>query len=143
VSASRAELEAAYLRTQYCARLARGEVILRIGAYDEAADRRLRVEAGVRAHWAILTPCNPQSQLLTAEDNAARLARLARRLAEARIRVLPSLNRDPQGAWPDEDGFFLCDPPAGAAQSLGREFDQNAIVVGELGQPPRLVWLRD
>lgn len=143
MSPSRTELEAAYRRAHYCVRLPHGELCLHIGVPDAMADRRLREEAGVCAHWAIVTPCNPGSQILTAQENATRLARLATSLDEARIRVLHSRNRDPQGVWPEEEGFFLCDPPAGEAQALGHDFGQNAIVVGALGQPPRLVWLRD
>ena len=134
-----AELEAAYRRADYCVALGGGELVLRIGVHETAADARLRAEAGVRASWAIVTPCNPRSDI--GAGNAAALERFALELQARGWPQLRSVNRDPAGDWPDEPGALLIDIALPAAIGLGRLFDQNAIVAGELGRAPRLVWL--
>jgi hypothetical protein len=121
--------------------LSGGELVLHIGEQQAETARRLREEAQVAQSWAIVTPCNPASAVLDPGQNAARLEQLKRQLQLLEQRCIPSVNRDPDGGWPDEAGFLLCDPPPGTAESLGRHFGQNAIVVGELDSPPRLVWL--
>lgn len=133
--------EDAYRRTQYHVLLARGDLVLRIGV-RHADDARLREEAGVREHWAIVTPCNPLSQRLAEKDNAALLAQFKQAIAELELRAIVSANHDPSGQWPDEPGLLLCDPPPGVAEELGRRYRQNAIVTGKLGEAPRLVWLQ-
>jgi hypothetical protein len=137
----RAGWEAAYRRAEYRIRLPRGELVLRVGTADAAADQRLREEAGVLDHWAVLTPCNPQSRRHTAEQNAALLEELAEIAESLSLRRVRSVNTDPRGEWPDEPGVLLCDPPAGFAEELGRRFRQNAILAANLGEAPRLVWL--
>lgn len=135
--------EAAYRQAEYRVELPGGELVLKVGAHDATGDRRLREEAGVQSHWAIVTPCNPDSRRLPDEDNARRLARLAAMVADRHLRGVGSVNRDPAGQWPDEPGVLLCDPPPGCAEELGRHFRQNAILAAALGEAPRLVWLID
>jgi hypothetical protein len=135
--------EAAYRQAEYRVELPRGDLVLRVGVPDAASDQRLGEEAGVQGHWAILTPCNPDSQRLPDEANADLLAQLAEIVEGLSLRCVSSLNRDPSGQWPDEPGILLCDPPPGFAEELGRHFHQNAILAGTLGEAPRLVWLID
>ncbi len=135
--------EAAYRQAEYRVELPRGELVLKVDVHDAENDRRLREEAGVQAHWAILTPCNPDSQRLPDEENADLLAQLAEIVEGLSLRCVSSVNRDPAGQWPDEPGILLCDPPSGFAEEMGRHFHQNAILVAALGEAPRLVWLID
>ncbi len=140
-AAVRASLEAAYRGTDYCVQLPAGELRLKVDRQQEDEERRLREEAGVESHWAIVTPCNPVSQALSTQANQERLDRLAASLEAQSIRHIASVNRDPQGKWPDEPGFLLCDPLPGLAEQLGRRFQQNAILTGKLGEAPQLLWL--
>jgi hypothetical protein len=137
---ARSRWEAAYRATEYRVLLEdEAELVLRVD--QPADDRLLRERCEVREHWAIVTPCNPGSQALDLEANARRLEQLAQRLHRHGLGHHPARNHDPLGQWPDEPGFLLCDPPPGLAEQLGREFGQNAILAGELGEAPRLVWL--
>ncbi len=141
--AARAALEAAYRSADYCVRLPLGNLLLKVDKYRKADDRRLRDEAGVESHWAIVTPCNPESRRLSSEENRRRLDEFKENLRPLGMRYVVSVNRDPQGQWPEEAGFLLCDPRPGVAEELGRHFQQNAILVGRLGEAPQLQWLND
>ena len=138
----RADWEAAYLRTEYRVELPAGHLIMRVGLHQADDDRRLTQEAGIQTHWAIVTACNPGSQACGVAENE----RLQDELSEAARRLdllcIGSVNRDPRAEWPDEPGFLLCDPPPGLAEELGRQFRQNAILAGRLGEAPQLVWLK-
>ncbi len=67
-----AHLDALYRRTDYVVHLKAGDLVLHVDVADPAADERLRREAGCTSHWALVTPCNPRSRPLTAEENAER-----------------------------------------------------------------------
>lgn len=136
----RGTLGDAYRRTRYVVRLAAGELALRIGVADAEADERLRREAGCRQGWALVTPCNPRSVVLSGEENARRCAAMGRELTARGQRFVAAVHRDPDGAWPDEDSFLLVDAEADLALRLGRAYEQNAVVVGALGEAPRLEW---
>lgn len=139
----RSALEAAYRAAEYRVHLPGVILVLRVDQHDVAVDQRLRLEAGVRHGWAVITPCNPGSQRLSDVVNAARLKELGALLGQRRVHGIASSNHDPSGRWPDEPGFLLCDPPAGFAEQLGRHYGQNAILCARLGEAPRLVWLED
>lgn len=134
----------AYRRTEYRVRLSPApDLVLRVNRHQPDDDLRLRQECGVHSHWALITPCNPHSQPLDEAANTRRLEELAAMLREQGLARWPSCNRHPQGRWPDEPGYLLCDPPPGLAEALGRRFSQNAIVTGGLGEAAQLLWLID
>ncbi len=61
-------LAAAYRAARYLVLLENGPLELRVGVRDEAAEARLAGATGAR-HWALITPCNPRSVTLAAEEN--------------------------------------------------------------------------
>lgn len=136
----RGTLEEAYRRTRYVVRLDAGELEMSIDVVDPAADERLRREAGCRRGWALVTPCNPRSQGLSGEENARRLEAMRQELTASGQRFVAAVHRDPSGAWPEEESFFLIDPAGDLALRLGRAYEQNAVVIGTLGGAPRLAW---
>lgn len=134
-------LDAAYRATLYRVELPDGPLDWRIGHADAAADQRLRT-LGCQRGWALVSAANPGSQRLDEAANAARLRELQATLQARGQPYYPAVHRDPQGRWPDEASVFLLDPPAGLAEDLGRAWQQNAIVRGQLGAAPELVWLQ-
>ena len=44
------------------------------------------------------------------------------------------------GAWPPEPSYLIVGVGEAEAVEVARHFGQNAIVVGHLGEPARLVW---
>jgi hypothetical protein len=133
--------EKAYRAAEYRIMPGNAAFTLRVDQADPQADRQLRDLCGVQHNWAILTPCNPRSEIAREELNLLYHNEMRELLEAGTARWLPALNHDPSGHWPDEPGFLLCDPPPGLAEQLARQFHQNAIVAARLGEAPQLVWL--
>lgn len=91
--------------------------------------------------YAILTAWNPRSTPLPAAVNAARQATLESLLRRRGLSFVPAAGTDPEGEWPAEHGVCLLDPPPDAARELGVIYEQHAIVVGDVGGSPTLLWL--
>lgn len=136
-----AQLKAAYANTRYQVQAGPHTLYFRIGCHDAAQDALLTSSLGTWRNWAIITPCNPASVALCAHENEARLEHFRQQLVSLGYRWLPSLNRDPDSAWPDEAGALVLDISLPAAQALGREYDQYAIVFAQNHKAPRLIWL--
>lgn len=101
-------LSAAYGAARY--RILVGEqrwIERRIGVIDLLADAALAT-AGCRAHWHIVTPCNPGSARWSSDCNAQRLADFKAHLCAMAWPHLPSENRADDGSWP-EAGCCLLD----------------------------------
>jgi hypothetical protein len=139
--ATRTELEAAYRQTEYRVQTPAGDCVLRIGEYDPQAEAMLQAALPFCHSWTLLTPCNPGSRPQTAARNAAACVALEARLRADGLRWLPALHRDPSRLWPDEDSYWMADPPPGWAEAQGRRWGQNALVSAAPGRAPVLVWL--
>jgi len=133
------ELHNAYRRTTYYANTPRGRLAIRTDQCDAELDLLL-ADHGCRT-WAFVTAHNPGSKALSAEENAQRHARLE---SELRTGGWTSFFGEGVGAgsdWPPETSLLVLGIDETAAKQLGEAFEQNAIVVGRLGEPARLVWL--
>jgi hypothetical protein len=127
----------AYRRTTYLAHAPNGDIRIKPGRRSPALDgllneRRLR-------EWAYLTAYNPASRKLAEEENLRRQREL---IDAVRDRGLAFLEGEGIGAdtrWPAEPSILILGIESDAARALGRQFGQLAIVVGEAGQPARLV----
>jgi hypothetical protein len=137
----RHDFERAYAEAEYRIDLPSQPLLLRVGLRDPKADTRLRDEAGVQSHWVILTPFNPRSRTTPVQTNRRRLAKLIAELDARQQRWWPSTNSAAAGAEPVELGVLWCDPAAGAAETLARDFEQNAVLSGRLGAAPKLHWI--
>jgi hypothetical protein len=133
-----ATLAAAYARARYDIQLHDRIVTRRVGVIDAAADAALR-DAGCRAHWHIVTPCNPRSQRLPDADNAARLAAFVQELDAAGWLHVASVNRSDDPQW-DEAGRCVFDAPDATIDALAVRYGQLALLRGTLGEAPQLVW---
>ena len=136
---SRSELEAAYRATTYRVFLPEGLVDLRLDRVDE----RLRLwlaATGCRC-FAILTACNPASQLLDAAGNAERQARLECELLDGNYEPFAAEHVADDAAWPVEESCFVPDLEAVDACALAADFGQNAVVCGGPDGVPRLLWI--
>lgn len=131
-------LEDAYRQARYGVLLGRHCVDLAIGRADARADAALR-RAGCRAHWCLLTPCNPGSRLLSPSDNARRLHQMRQLVRRRGWRALPAVNRAADGRW-REPGLCLLDVPPSAVRQLAHRYGQCAWVFGRIGAAPHLVW---
>jgi hypothetical protein len=133
-----AELEAAYLATDYWVEDApNGPFAIRVGALNVDLEEVLLEEVAVE--WAYVTACNPESVPLSDEENKARTDELRETLVEAGLRFYEGVAVDPDGNW-REPSFLVLELSEGDALRLAKRFGQNAIVVGHIAEPARLVW---
>lgn len=129
------ELFDAYLATAYVVCLAGSSFTVRVGAPSPEADALL--ESG-EATWIHLTAWNPGSRQLPQAENDGRQAALEHALIALGHRVLPAWGVGADGAFVERH-CFATGVSRERAELLGRLFDQNAIVVGDRGQPAKLV----
>jgi hypothetical protein len=137
---NRAQLEAAYRRTDYEVQTPDGPMLLRI---DEHCPRLQIVHAELGVNESVfLTAWNPHSVPQCAPRNAVAQARLDQRLAALKLTVWPGWGRDPQGKWPAEQSLFIAGLDRDTAAGLAREFEQHAFVHAAADAVPRLVWVQ-
>ena len=137
---NRAAREVAFRATCYRVWTDRGVFDLRIGLPNAVFDAFL-VDADV-ARWAVLTAFNPQcvSDQSNGAENMLAHRRLQNRLEELGWAHLPACNIADGGDWPDEPGYLILHINQAEALVLARDFHQSALVCGETGSMPRLVW---
>lgn len=99
---------------------------LRIGLCEPLLSEWLALHAVTQA--VLITAHNPRSQRLGEADNAHRQQSLEDWLAQHGWVWSPTVGRDPAGEWPDEPGCLVLGMNAKQGVSLGRQWQQNAIV---------------
>jgi hypothetical protein len=91
---------------------------------------------------AFVTACNPLGTRLDAAGNAQRQAALAQEIARKGRAACEGFGEHPSGEWPAESSFLVLGVARSAAQALGRQFEQNAIVWVAADAIPELILLR-
>lgn len=134
-----AQLRRAYKAAIYDVETTDGRLGLRYGNCSPAQKTRLAA-LGIRLRWAVVTPCNPYSRQLSASRNRQRLRVFHTALERHGWRWHASINRDPEGRWPDEPGALLCDVPHAAVMCLAADYGQYAVLTAALGHAPYLAW---
>jgi hypothetical protein len=89
-----------------------------------------------------VTAFNPLSIEVGEAANTARQSALAKELNQRNLIILNGLGKHPSGEWVPEPGFFVLGLTLEAAQALGREYDQNAVVFCTSNAIPELILLR-
>lgn len=133
--------QAAYQATDYRVELSEQSVVLRIGVAHPGFASWL----GQRRYdkFAIVTAYNPGSVLLAESDNQLRHGALLTAVRQRGIPFRFGENRADAGDWPPEPSVVLLGVPVDVARALGRQFAQNAIVIGEAAGVPRLLWIKE
>jgi hypothetical protein len=93
--------------------------------------------------YALITAYNPRSTLLSEAENQARNCQLSAELRQRGFEFLEGCGASSDGSWPSEPSFFIVGISEPEAVEVARMFDQHAIVYGEKGIAPRLVWCED
>ena len=88
---------------------------------------------------ALLTAWNPEGKKVSQQENIKAMESLELALNEMKLPFLPASGSDPKGAW-KEESYLILGIALDQAESLGRQFQQNAFVWIETGHAPRLVW---
>lgn len=145
-------LLAAFTATTYRVSTPGGICDLRIGALHPAFDAELSAwqmgqsaETGngrMAVDWAIITACNPGTQLAE-QENIQRQARMQAYIDQRLWAYWPASNLADDGCWPVEASFLLLQVAENEVVALARDFGQLALLVGCQGGSPRLLWIND
>ena len=133
-----AALDAAFRATCYRVDCAAGVFDLRVGVVNRAFDDFLRAQGA--GCWGLLTAHNPGGVRCDAQ-NAARQQALLSRIESSSWPRLSACHLADDGRWPIEPGVLILGIDEAELCALAAKFSQAAVVCGELGAAPRLVWL--
>lgn len=117
-----AGLAGVYRATAYVVRLARRDVVLRVGAPPPP------LPWGGFRQACFVTACNPASRPRPDASNRRAARRLERALCRRGLRAVPSVARGDAGDWPPEYGLLVFGLSRRSAAALGRAMRQNAIL---------------
>lgn len=91
---------------------------------------------------AFITACNPYSAVLDDAANADRQAELASELRRRRLHFVDGMGQHPSNGWRGEPSYLVFGLGIAAAKTLGKRFEQNAIVWSGSDAVPMLVLLK-
>lgn len=133
-------LVASYLSANYQIGAGPDSISLKIDQFSDALAKFLNSSGHSCA--AIISAYNPHSLQLSNEKNLTAHELLRNFLEHHAYPIIESLNLDPADNWPTEKSFFVPRMDLNTAQTLGQQFDQNAIVWINSDAIPRLILLR-
>lgn len=114
--------------------------VLRVGVASAQLAELYRQHRADCCIW--ITACNPYSQLIGDDANAARQLELARELRALGLTLFDSIGQHPAGNWPAEPGYLVPGLSLAVAKALGEKYEQNAILWCGPDAVPELVLLR-
>ena len=91
---------------------------------------------------AFVTACNPIGELLNDEQNSNLQKQLEEEIKFRGLNFIPGEGKHPIGDWPAESSFLIFDLSLESAKTLGRKFNQNAVVWCDQDAIPQLILLR-
>ena len=131
------ELFEAYKNTTYRVYLPLGEIEIRIGVMNLLL-QEFMLSNNVES-WAFVTACNPYSVMQNADANTFLNTQLERYLSEKQYLFFKGMGVGDDNSWEPEASFMVLDIRKEDAVKLGKQFKQNAIVVGVIGNSPELI----
>jgi len=135
-----AELVAQYRQAIYQVGMGSDAFDVKVNQYSERMFQ-LMGEKHV-SYAAIITAYNPLSQVCDVQRNQAAYHRLRNTLMHTAFPLIESVNIDPFGIWPDERSICVLGIDLETICTMGRKFEQNAIIWIERNGVPQLVILR-
>lgn len=132
------DLFAAYRATAFWVEdAAYGSFSIHDGKPSEQLDHLLRVQGF--SEWAYITPCNPGSRQLSDSENVERMRQFTEQLRQLGFRFYHGKGVGTIGSWPPEPSLLVLGITEPEAVRLARQFDQEAILLGRIGEPARLL----
>jgi len=131
------ELFEAYKNTTYRVYLPLGEIDIRIGVMHLLLHELLLNNNS--ESWAFISACNPYSVVQNADVNTFLNTQLKSYLSEKKYLFFKGIGVGEDDSWEPEASFMVLNIGIEAAVKLGRQFKQNAIVVGVIGNSPELI----
>ena len=131
------ELFGAYKNTTYRVYLPLGEIDIRIGVMNPLLQELLFRNNS--ESWAFITACNPYSVMQNEDVNTLLNTQLELYLLEKRYVFFKGMGVGDDDSWEPEASFMVLDIRKEDAVKLGKQFKQNAIVVGVIGNSAELI----
>lgn len=123
-----ADLIRAYEAADYWVDFPAGRIVLKIGQPFAGIDGFVG-----RSRLAIVTACNPFSEVLGDAENAERQALLIEAVEAAGLDWFHAAGVDPEEEWTPEPSLAILDPSDQQLDAWLEAFEQNAVVVAECG----------
>ena len=92
--------------------------------------------------WAFVSASNPYSSMLSDNENELLHNNLIEIVKENKFRFVEGLGVPSDESWKAEKSLLILDISKKEAIELGKHFNQNAIVFGQLNQVPELVFCK-
>ena len=134
-----ASLQTAYEQAVYEVYNDEDTIGLSVGEYCPELDRIIPEDC---LCWALITAYNPYSQCLSEAENRQRHQKLLEYLSGLQYTSLTAVGKDKNNVWTPEQSLLIFGLNRQGAIAIGRQFQQNAIVYGELHQPVELLWVK-
>jgi Protein of unknown function (DUF3293) len=130
------EFEGIYLQTNYIVQDGESRFVFRIGEtnVDELLNR-YQAES-----WAFITAYNPYSEQLSSAENVSRQSELVELVKSKNLKFLEGFGECTTPDWEHEICLFIFNIELNLAIEFAKKYQQNAIVYGELGGVPQLIW---
>lgn len=131
------ELFEAYKNTTYLVYSPIGEIDIRIGVMNPLL-KELLLNNNVDS-WAFMTAYNPYSVMQDTDVNTILNTQLEDYLSENQYLFFKGIGVGDDDSWEPEASFMVLNIRKEDAIKLARQFKQNAIVVGVIGNFPELI----
>ena len=131
------ELFETYKNTTYLVYSPIGEIDIRIGVMNPLLQQLLLNNSS--ESWAFITACNPYSVMQNEDVNTLLNTQLERYLLEKQYVFFKGMGVGDDDSWEPEASFMVLNIRIEDAVKLGRQFKQNAIVVGVIGTSAELI----
>ena len=131
------ELFEAYKNTTYLVYSPIGEIDIRIGVMNPLLQQLLLNNSS--ESWVFITAYNPYSVMQNEDVNTLLNTQLERYLLEKQYLFFKGMGVGDDNSWEPESSFMVLNIRKEDAIKLGRQFKQNAIVVGVIGTSAELI----
>ena len=131
------ELFEAYKNTTYLVYSPIGEIDIRIGVMNPLLQQLLLNNSS--ESWVFITAYNPYSVMQDAGVNTILNTQLEDYLSGKRYLFFKGIGVGDDNSWEPEASFMVLNIRKEDAVKLGRQFKQNAIVTGVIGNAPELI----
>ena len=131
------ELFEAYKNTTYLVYSPIGEIDIRIGVMNPLLQQLLLNNSS--ESWVFITACNPYSVMQDEDVNTLLNTQLEDYLSGKRYVFFKGIGVGDDNSWEPEASFMVLNIRKEDAVKLGRQFKQNAIVTGVIGNAPELI----
>jgi hypothetical protein len=129
----------AYRETEYRV-LGTVPAVLRVGV--RCADLEVLHRAHLTTCSAFVTACNPLGQIVSDRSNARQQQALVEEISRRGLVAIPGIGVHPTGEWRGEPSYLVPGLSREAAEELGRQFEQNALIWSGADAVPELLLLR-